>query len=55
MVEHLTRLLKEHVVLMQAAAQVLAESRSRVAAVAHRLGSLIAGDAAPAYVEMKQY
>jgi hypothetical protein len=38
-VEHLTRLLKDQLVLMQAAAQVLEESRSRVAAFAHRLGS----------------
>lgn len=39
MVEHLTRLLKEQLRLMQAAAQVLEESRSRVAAFANRLGS----------------
>ena len=39
MVEHLTRLLKEQLLLMQAAAQVLEESRSRVAAFANRLGS----------------
>lgn len=41
MVEHLTRLLKEQLVLMQAAAQVLEESRSRVAAFANRLGSAL--------------
>jgi hypothetical protein len=40
-VEHLTRLLKEQLVLMQAAAQVLEESRSRVAAFANRLGSAL--------------
>ena len=39
MVEHLTRLLKDQLVLMQAAAQVLEESRSRVANFANRLGS----------------
>lgn len=39
MVEHLTRLLKEQLRLRQAAAQVLEESRSRVAAFANRLGS----------------
>jgi uncharacterized protein YutE (UPF0331/DUF86 family) len=38
-VEHLTRLLKDQLVLMQAAAQVLEESRSRVANFANRLGS----------------
>lgn len=39
MVEHLTRLLKDQLVLMRAAAQVLEESRSRVANFANRLGS----------------
>ena len=39
MVEHLTRLLKDQLVLMQTAAQVLEESRSRVANFANRLGS----------------
>ncbi len=38
MVEHLIRLLTEHLSLMQAAAAVLEESRSRVATFAHRLG-----------------
>jgi hypothetical protein len=38
-VEHLTRLLKDQLVLMQTAAQVLEESRSRVANFANRLGS----------------
>ena len=41
MVEHLTRLLKDQLGLMQAAAQVLEESRSRVAVFANRLGSAL--------------
>jgi len=40
-VEHLTRLLKDQLGLMQAAAQVLEESRSRVAVFANRLGSAL--------------
>ena len=38
MVEHLTRLLQGQLVLMKAASHVLEESRTRVAAVANRLG-----------------
>jgi len=37
-VEHLTRLLQGQLVLMKAASHVLEESRTRVAAVANRLG-----------------
>lgn len=38
MVEHLTQMLRAQLALMQAAAEVLEESRSRVAAIEHRLG-----------------
>ncbi|MFM8413721.1 MAG: hypothetical protein ACKOCX_03255 [Planctomycetota bacterium] len=38
MVEHLNRLLRDQLSLMQAAAQVLEESRTRVAALGERLG-----------------
>lgn len=38
MVEHLTRLLQGQLALMKAASHVLEESRTRVAAVANRLG-----------------
>jgi len=37
-VEHLTQMLRAQLALMQAAAEVLEESRSRVAAIEHRLG-----------------
>lgn len=41
MVEQLTRLLREQLALMQAAAQVLEESRERVAVLGNRLGGAL--------------